>query len=84
MEEKEKKVGTIKHYYSKIGVGTILLDKPLKVGDNIHIVGHSTDISQGIDQMQFDHKDITAGKKGQEVGVKVQGVVRENDEVFLV
>ncbi len=84
MAIEENKIGIVKHYYSKIGVGTILLDKPLKVGDSVHILGHSTDITQSIDEMQFDHKNIGSGKKGQEVGVKLKDVVRENDEVFLV
>jgi hypothetical protein len=34
--------------------------------------------------MQFNHKDIKSGKKGQEVGVKFNSKVRQGDEVILV
>ena len=33
--------------------------------------------------MQYDHKDIAEAKKGQEVGIKVVGKVREGDEVYV-
>jgi len=84
MAGKSDKIGTITHFYSKIGVGIIKLSKTLKVGDNIQIKGNKTDFKQSINQMQFDHKDIESAKKGQEIGVKLDNKVRENDEVFIV
>ena len=80
----ETKIGEVTHYYGKIGVAIIKLSSALKKGDTIHFVGHSTDFSQQVESIQFDHKDILEGQKGQEVGLKAQEKVREGDEVFLV
>lgn len=79
----EKPIGKITHYYSKLGVGIIhLTDGSLKVGDTIHIKGSSTDFDQTVDSMQFDHSEIEHGKKGQEIGVKVNEKVRDGDLVY--
>jgi putative protease len=83
MTDKTDKVGIITHFYSKIGVGIIKLLKELKKGDNINIKGHKTDFKQEVEEMQFDHKDIASGKKGQEIGIKLNEKVREGDEVFF-
>ena len=79
----DKKIGTITHFFDKISVGIIKLDKPLKKGEKVKIVGTTTDFEQEVTDMQFDHQDIEKGKKGQEVGIKVDEKVREGDEVFL-
>jgi len=84
MADKAKKIGSITHYYSKLGVGIIKLDNKLKVGDKVRIEGNSSDFEQTVSQIQFDHEDIDSGKKGQEVGIKVKNKVREGDKVFLV
>jgi hypothetical protein len=34
--------------------------------------------------MQFNHKDIQSGKKGQEIGVKLNSKVRSGDEVLVI
>lgn len=80
----EKLVGKIVHYYDKIGVAIIGLTAPLKVNQSVHIKGGHSDFTQSISQMQYDHQDIPAGKKGQQVGIKVEQKVRENDQVFVV
>ena len=82
-EKKEKPIGKIEHYYSKIGVGIVKLSETLKVGDKIQIKGHTTDIEQTIDSIQIDHKDVEEAKKGDVIGLKVSDKVREDDEVFL-
>ena len=43
MEEKE--IGTVAHYYGKVGVCIIQLTDSLKVGDTVHIKGHSEDFT---------------------------------------
>jgi putative protease len=76
-------LGVITHYYSKLGVGIIKLDKELKVGDEIQIKGHTSDFKQKIEELQLDHKNIDVAKKGQEVGVKLSQKVRDGDIVFI-
>ena len=78
----EKKLGEITHYFDHISVGIIKVASPIKVGDKVHIKGHTTDFEQEIKEMQLDHGSIETAKKGQEVGIKVKEHVREGDEVL--
>ena len=81
----EKKVGEIIKYFGKIGVAAIQLSEGLlKVGDTIHIVGHTTDITQGIDSMQIENKNVQEAGPGADIGIKVKGKVREHDVVYKV
>lgn len=82
MEEKE--IGAITHYYGKVGVGIIQLTDTLKVGDAIHIKGHSEDFSQQVASMQLDYKDVQEATTGQAVGIKVDQKVHPNDKVYKV
>ncbi|KKQ35581.1 MAG: hypothetical protein US51_C0002G0014 [Microgenomates group bacterium GW2011_GWA2_37_6] len=84
MADEPKKVGVITHYYDKLGVGIIKLDSDIKIGDRLKFQGHKTDFEQEVSQMQFDHKDIPEGKKGQEVGIKLTEKVRPGDSVYFV
>ena len=79
-----KRVGIITHYYGGLSVGIITLENTLKVGDKVRIEGTTTNFEQEIDEMQYEHKAIEEGEKGQEIGVKVKDKVREGDEVFLL
>ena len=74
-------VGEVTHYYSNLGVAIVKLNKGLKVGDKVHVEGHSTNFDQVISEMQLDHANIEAGKKGQDIGLKVSEKVREGDKV---
>jgi len=85
VDDKNQKdqLGKITHFYSKIGVGIIKLNKELKVGDEIQIKGNTSDFKQKVDELQLDHKNIDKGEKGQEVGVKLSQKVRDGDVVFI-
>ncbi len=81
----EKKVGEVIKFFGKIGVAAIrLTEGSLKVGDQIHIVGHTTDVSQGIDSMQVENKSVQEAGPGVDIGIKVGGKVREHDVVYKV
>lgn len=81
----EKFIGKIKHYFSAIGVGVIELSKgELKVGDTIHVKGHSTDFTQQVESLQIDKKSVDKIGVGESAGLKVSEHVRDNDDVYLV
>ena len=40
------------------------------------------DFKENIKSMQYNHQDIGEARKNQEVGIKVDGKVREGDEVY--
>ncbi|MDQ5882731.1 MAG: hypothetical protein QG648_84 [Patescibacteria group bacterium] len=80
----EKLVGTITHYYDKIKVAIVELTGTLKVGDEIHIIGHEIDFKQQVSSMQIDHEQVTQAKKGDKIGLEVEQKVKEGCEVYLV
>ena len=80
---KGKKIGKITHYFTKIGVGVVELEGKLKVGETIVIVGHGHEFEQNVDSMQVEHEQVSAAKKGDAVGMKVDGLVKEGDQVYL-
>lgn len=80
----EKEIGQITHYYTKIGVAVVKLTGDLEVGDRIHIVGHTTDLTQTVDSMQIEHEQVEKAAKGQSIGLKVSDHVREGDKVYKI
>jgi translation initiation factor IF-2 len=84
-EHMEEEIGKITHYFSKIGVGVLEITKgSVRVGDTIHIKGHTTDYYQKVQSMQVEHTSVELAEKGMEVGLKVESSVREGDTVFKV
>jgi putative protease len=86
MEEmEEKKVGEVIKFFGKIGVAAIkLTDDSLRVGDTIHIKGHTTDLTQQVGSMQIENQNVQEAGPGADIGVKVGDRVRENDVVYKV
>lgn len=79
----EEKIGKVTHYFSKLGVAAVELQHGrLHKGDKIHIHGHTTDIEQPIDSMEFEHQQIIEAGEGANVGIGVVEHVRENDDVY--
>jgi len=82
---KEFEVGKVTHYYTKIKVAAVkILNSELKIGDKIHIKGHTTDLNQIIESMQKEHKEIEVANPGDEIGIEVIDHVREGDIVYKV
>ncbi len=81
----EKKVGVVIKFFGKIGVAAIkLTDDSLRVGDTIHIKGHTTDLTQKVESMQIENQNVQEAGPGADIGVKVGDRVRENDVVYKV
>lgn len=81
----EKKIGVISHYFGKISVAGIEIEKgKLEAGDTIRIKGHTTDFTQVIKSIQIDLQTVEVAKKGDSIGIKVSERVREHDEVYKV
>ncbi len=82
--EKKHFVGKVLHYFSKIGVATIKVSSQIKVGDEIIIIGKTTGIEKSkIKHIEMKNKTIQKAKKGDEIGIKLKKV-RKNDEVYVV
>jgi len=81
----EEEIGKITHFFSKINVGVLELTKgEIRIGDTIHIKGHTTDFYQKVESMQIEHAPVELAQKGMEIGIKVESSVREGDLVLKV
>jgi translation elongation factor EF-1alpha len=80
----EELVGKVTDYFGKIGVAAINLTGTLKVGDKIHVQGHTTDFEQTVDSMQVEHQGVLEAGPGSSIGIKVKDHCRHNDSVFRI
>jgi putative protease len=80
----EKEVGTVSDFFARPVVAGVTMTGTLKVGDKIHIKGHTTDIEMVIASMQIDNKEVTEVKQGDSAGIKVADRVRAGDTVYKV
>jgi translation initiation factor IF-2 len=81
----EEQVGTVTDYFRKVGVAGIKVTADeIKVGDTIHIVGHTTDLTHTIQSMQIQNEDVERATKGDDVGIKIPERARKHDTVYRV
>jgi putative protease len=80
----EKEIGTISDFFARPVVAGIELSGNLKLGDKIHIKGHTTDMEMLVGSMQINNANVTEAKTGDSVGIKVNDRVRRGDTVYKV
>ena len=80
----EVEIGQVSHWYGGVGVAGITLSAPLKTGDRIHVLGHTTDLETVVESIQIEHSEVEQAGPGDSIGVKVPERVREHDRVYLV
>lgn len=80
----EEKIGTVSDFFARPVVAAIELTADLKVGDKIHIKGHSTDLEIVVNSMQINNVVVNEAKAGDSVGVKISERVRKHDTVYKV
>ncbi len=80
----EEMVGTVSDFFAHPVVAGIELTGTLKVGDRVHIKGHTTDLEFTVGSIQIDNANVSEGKAGDSVGVKVSDRVRSGDHIYLV
>ena len=80
----ELEIGKVTHYYGHLHVAVLQLSEGLKTGDQVHILGHSTDFTQKVTSMEVDHHVVTWVKPGDNVAIKVIEPVHEHDRVFRI
>lgn len=75
-------VGTVTHYFSHLSVAAVELKQPLRVGERIHIKGHTTDLVQTVDSMQVEHAAMEAAQPDDDVALHVDDQVRDHDKIY--
>ena len=82
-QTEEMQIGKITHYFPKIGVAVVeITEGSIKVGDEIHIKGHTTDFLQKVNSMQSEHENVDIAELGISIGIKVSEPARANDLVY--
>jgi len=77
-------IGKVTDFFARPVVAGVGLSGTLKTGDKIHIKGATTDMELVVESMQIDRVDITEGKPGDLIGIKVPERVRRGDIVYKV
>ena len=66
----EEIIGEVSDFFAHPVVAGIELTAALRVGDKIHIKGHTTDLEMTVDSMQINNEQVAEAKSGDSVGVK--------------
>ncbi len=80
----EEIIGNVSDFFAHPVVAGIELTATLKVGDRIHIKGHTTDLEMNVDSMQINNEQVQQAKAGDSIGIKVSERVRSGDSVYKV
>ena len=70
----EQRIGVVTHYYSHLLVVAMQLEPgtTLRVGDVIHIRGHTTDFTQKVESLEVDHAPVTEVGPNDDFGLSVR------------
>jgi hypothetical protein len=82
---KETEIGAVQDYFARIGVAAIgVTASGIKVGDQLHFKGHTTDFTMAVESLQVEHAQVSEAGVGASVGIKVPDRVRAGDKVFKI
>jgi hypothetical protein len=81
-----ERIGVVTHYYGHLSVAVVKLEPgiTLRVGDNIHIKGHTSDFGQRVESLQVGHSPVHEVGPDDDFGLKVVQHAREHDVVYRV
>lgn len=80
----ETEIGQVSAFFARPLVAGIDLTGLLKLGDRLHIKGHTTDLELTVESMQIENAAVREAHAGQAVGVKMPDRVRPGDRVYRV
>jgi len=80
----EVEIGRVTHYFNHLNVAVLSLVDTLKLGDKIHILGHTTDLIERVASIEVNHHPVDWAQAGDDVAIKVNEPVHEHDKVYLI
>jgi len=82
----EQRIGVVTHYYSHLSVVAMQLEPgtTLRVGDVIHIRGHTTGFTQKVESLEVNDAPVTEVGPNDDFGLKVVEHACEHDVVYKV
>lgn len=80
-----QRIGRVDHYFARVGAASVQLEQgEVRVGDLLHIRGHTTDFTQRVEQLEVAGATIDSARAGQTVGIQTSERVRRGDTVYWV
>ena len=82
----KREVGKVVNYYRKASAMEVeVKNAEFKVGDEIMVQGPTTGVLRNVvESIQVEHEERQVARRGERVAVRIDGVVRRQDRVFLV
>jgi hypothetical protein len=81
----EERIGSVIKFFDKTSIAAVKLDfGDLATGDSIHVKGNTTDFTQMIDDLEFDHHPVQKANRGQFIGIKFSQPAKPFDLVYKV
>ncbi len=81
----EVEVGRVNKFFGKVSVAAVeVTNESIKVGDQLHFKGATTDFTIEVESMQIDRVPVEEAEPGDLVGIKVPERVRPGDKVYRV
>ena len=78
----EKELGKVSHWYDKINVAVVKLAGVLKKGDKVKFKHGDEEFEEVVESLQIDHADVSSGKKGDEIAMKLSHKAKEGTTVY--
>jgi len=81
----EERIGSVIKFFDKTSVAAVKLDfGDLAIGDTVRVKGNSTDFTQKVETMEFDHQPVTKALRGQFTGIKLTQPAKPFDLVYKI
>jgi uncharacterized protein (DUF2132 family) len=81
----EERIGSVIKFFDKTSIAAVKLEfGDLAVGDTVRIKGSSSDFTQTIELMEFDHQPVRKAMRGQFTGIKLSHPAKPFDLVYKV
>lgn len=81
----EERIGSVIKFFDKTSIAAVKLDfGDLAQGDTIRVKGNSTDFTQKVELLEFDHKPVEKALRGHFAGIKLIHPAKPFDLLFKV
>ena len=78
-----ERIGAVTHFWPHANACAVLIEHGvLRVGDTVHVRGHTTDFYQRVERIELEHAPVQTARAGDHVGIEVHQRVREGDVVY--
>ena len=81
----EERIGSVIKFFDKTSIAVVKLEfGDITVGDTLRIKGSSSDFTQKVGMMEFDHQPVRKATRGQFTGIKFSQAAKPFDLVYKV